>query len=327
VIYTLTLNPAVDREFTVPAIAFGEVLRATASRVDWGGKGFNVSRALRALGGERGGERGERGGERGGESVAVGFLGGFAGQMIAAGLRQLGIAVDCVEITGETRTNVTVIDGERHLKVNEAGPAITAAEEALLVDKIRTLARPGDWWVLAGSLPPGASPGVYADVIRIVQAAGAFALLDTSGAALAQGCAAGPFLVKPNAAEAAELTGRRVDGIEAARQAAGDIHALGVAHVLISLGRRGAVFSDGRSAWVAGAPAIVERNPVGAGDAMVAGLVRGLAQGMPVEQALRRAVASGAAAASLDGTAVGSEAAVVALERQVEVTAWPGSGR
>ncbi len=305
-IYTLTLNPAVDRELQVPAIVFGEVLRATAHRVDWGGKGFNVSRALRALGGE---------------SVAVGFVGGFAGQMIAAGLRQLGIAVDFVEITGETRTNVTVLDGGRHLKVNEAGPAITAAEEALLVDKVRSLARPGDWWVLSGSLPPGASPGVYADVIRIVQSAGAFALLDTSGAALAQGCAAGPFLAKPNAVEAAELTGRRVDGIESARKAAGDIHALGVSHVLVSLGRQGAVLSDGRAAWMARPPLIVERNPVGAGDSMVAGLVWRLAQGVPVAQALGWAVASGAAAASLDGTAFGSRAAVAELERQVEVTA------
>jgi len=305
VIYTVTLNPAVDRELQVPAIVFDEVVRATAHRVDWGGKGFNVSRALRALGCA---------------SVALGFVGGFAGQMISAGLQQLGIAVDFVTIAGETRTNVTVRDGERHLKVNEAGPAITAAEEAQLVDKVRTLARAGDWWVLSGSLPPGASPGVYAEVIRIVQSAGACALLDASGAALAHGCAARPFLVKPNAAEAAELTERRVDGIDDACSAAGDIHALGVSHVLVSLGARGAVLSDGRSTWRASPPRIVERNPVGAGDSMVAGLVWGLAQAMPVAQALRWAVASGAAAASLDGTAFGSHAAVAALEREVEVT-------
>jgi len=310
VIYTLTLNPAVDRELQVPAIVFGEVLRATAHRVDWGGKGFNVSRALRALGGE---------------SVAVGFVGGFAGQMIAAGLRQLGIAVDFVAIAGETRTNVTIVDGGRHLKVNEAGPAITAEEQALLVDKVRALARPGDWWVLSGSLPPGASPGVYADVIRIVQSAGGFAILDTSGAALAHGCAAGPFLAKPNAAEAAELTGRRIEqsdemgGFEAACQAAGDIHAMGVSRVVISLGRRGALLSDGRAAWMARPPVIVERNPVGAGDSMVAGLVWELARGTPVEHALRWAVASGAAAASLDGTAFGDRATVAKLEHQVEL--------
>ena len=311
-IYTVTLNPAIDRELSVPSIVLGEVLRATAHRVDWGGKGFNVSRSLRALGGE---------------STALGFVGGEAGRRIAAGLAQLGIAVDFVEIAGETRTNVSVVDGVRYLKVNEPGPTITEAEAARLIDKVRALARPGDWWVLSGSLPPGASPGIYADVIRIVQAAGARAILDTSGAALAQGCAARPFLVKPNAAEAAELTGRRVDpsedsdGFAAARDAAADLHARGVSYVLLSLGRRGALLSDGRSSWRARPPRITERNPVGAGDSMVAGMVWGLAQGMPVERALRWAVASGAAAASLDGTAFGTHAEVTALEPQVEIAA------
>jgi len=307
VIYTLTLNPAVDRELSVPVIAFGEVLRATAHRVDWGGKGFNVSRALRALGGE---------------SIALGFVGGFAGQMITAGLRDLGIAVAFVDIAGETRTNVTVVDGERHLKVNEAGPAITAADEALLIDKIQALAKRGDWWVLSGSVPPGASPDVYAKVIRIVQSAGAHAVLDASGPALALGCAAAPFLAKPNAEEAAELTGRPIDTAEAARSAAREIHARGVSRVVVSLGKRGAVLTDGRSDWMARPPAVVERNPVGAGDSMVAGLVWGLSQDMPIEHALRWAVASGAAAASLGGTSFAGRAAVAELERLVEVRSF-----
>lgn len=305
-IYTVTLNPAVDRELSVPAIAFGEVLRATGHRVDCGGKGFNVSRALRTLDTD---------------SVALGFVGGFAGQMITAGLRQLGIPGDFVEISGETRTNVTVVDSERHIKVNEAGPAITSEDEALLVSKIRSLVKPGDWWVLSGSLPPGASVGFYADVIRIVQSAGARALLDTSGPALVRGCVAAPFLAKPNAEEAAQLTGRPVETIEDARRAANVIHALGVALVVVSLGKRGAVLSNGSAAWLARPPKIVERNPVGAGDSMVAGLVWGLAQERPIEQALRWAVACGAAAASLAGTAFGTRAAITELEAQVELEA------
>jgi 1-phosphofructokinase family hexose kinase len=305
VIYTLTLNPALDRELQVPAIAFGDVLRASAHRVDPGGKGFNVSRALRALGGE---------------SVAVGFVGGFAGKMIAAALAQAGIAVDFVEIDGETRTNVTVVDPERHLKVNEAGPTVTDVEEARLVTKVRSLARAGDWWVLSGSLPPGASPELYADVVRIVHAVGGRALLDTSGPALAQGCTAAPFLAKPNAVEAAELTGLPVEDEAGARAAALRMHGMGVANVLVSLGKRGAVLSSGRSAWVARPPHVEERNPIGAGDSMVAGLVWGLSRGLPMEEALRWGVASGAAAASLDGTAFGTRAQVEALERMVELT-------
>lgn len=304
-IYTLTLNPAIDRELQVPAIAFGDVLRASGHRVDVGGKGFNVSRALRAMDTE---------------SVALGFVGGHAGQMIAEGLSRLGIATDFVRIAGgETRTNVSVVAPDRHIKVNEAGPEVTRQEELRLVEKIRALARADDWWVLSGSLPPGASTEVYAEVIRIVRAAGGRALLDTSGPALALACAAGPFLVKPNAAEARELTGLPVETAEQVLAAARAVHQGGAGNVLVSLGKRGALLSDGERAWLAAPPSVVERNPVGAGDSMVAGLVWSLARGMPLAEALRWAVASGALAASLAGTAFGSTAMVEELARRVEV--------
>jgi 1-phosphofructokinase family hexose kinase len=310
-IYTLTANPALDRELRVPAIAFGDVLRASQSRVDPGGKGFNVSRALRGLGAE---------------SVAVGLVGGFAGQQLAACLAEAGVAVDLVPIEGETRTNVTVVDAARHLKVNEAGPTVSAAEQRRLLEKVRALVRAGDFWVLSGSLPPGAAPELYAEIVRIVNEAGARALLDASGPPLARGCGAAPFLVKPNAAEAAELTGLPVEDETGARAAAARFHAMGVAQVVVSMGERGAVLSSGAGAraWVARPPAVVERNPIGAGDSMVAGLVWALSRGLAVEEALRWGVASGAAAASLDGTAFGTRAQVEGLERQVELAALPG---
>jgi 1-phosphofructokinase family hexose kinase len=310
VIHTLTLNPAVDRELRVPALAFGEVLRATGSRVDLGGKGFNVSRALRALGEE---------------SVALGLVGGHAGRMIAAGLSALGIAVDFVEVAGgETRTNVTVVAPDRHLKVNEPGPAVTADEERRLLEKVERLARPGDLWVLSGSLPPGASPGIYAGLTRLLQAAGARVLLDASGPALALGCAAAPSLVKPNDAEAAELTGLPAGTEAEALAAAAAVQRLGPARVLLSLGRRGALLSGEGRAWLARPPAIVEQNPIGAGDAMLAGLAFGLARALPLPEALRWATAAGAAAASLPGTGVGDLALVERLAAGVRIEPLDG---
>jgi 1-phosphofructokinase family hexose kinase len=309
VIYTLTANPALDRELRVPSIVFGDVLRATAVRVDPGGKGFNVSRALRALGTD---------------SVAVGLVGGFAGQQIAAGLRDAGIATDFVHVGGETRTNVTIVDDRRHIKANEAGPTLKPEEQQQLIDKVRALARADDWWVLSGSLPPGASVELYADIIRILNAAGARALLDASGSALARGCSAAPYLVKPNAIEAADLTSLGVNDEDDAVAAAATIHATGIALVVISMGERGAVLSNGAQAWTARPPSVVERNPIGAGDSMMAGLVWGLSRGLPIEEALRWGVASGAAAASLDGTAFGTRSQVEVLERKVELRAAGG---
>jgi 1-phosphofructokinase family hexose kinase len=305
-IYTVTLNPALDRELTVPAIEFDTVMRASALQLDFGGKGFNVSRLLAGLGVK---------------SVALGFVGGLTGRRIADGLAGLGIATDFVQISGETRTNVSIVSQSEthHLKVNEAGPTVAPKNEAALLDKVRSLAKTGDWWVLSGSLPPGVSPTIYAEITTIVQSAGAHVILDTSGAPLQHGCQVGPFLAKPNAVEAEELTG--VTQAVTQPQAVVDaIHALGVANVLISMGKDGAIFSDGEQLWQVQPPEIEEQNPIGAGDSAVAGLVWGLTQQLDWPQILRLSMACGAATASLPGTAVGSKELVGQLTEKVRVT-------
>jgi len=302
-IYTLTLNPALDRELTVPALTLDTVLRASRSRVDWGGKGFNVSRMLASLGAE---------------SVALGLAGGHTGAMLRDGLAALGIATDFVEITGETRTNVSIVaDAGHHIKVNEAGPTVSAGELATLAQRVRDLAREGDWWVLAGSLPPGCPPTFYASLIGDIQAAGARTLLDSSGAALRHGCAARPYLVKPNAAEAGELTGLPVGSVAEALIAATAMQ--GVELVALSMGAEGALLVQGGGGWLARPPAIHERNPIGAGDSLLAGLAWSLSQGQRLPDAIRWGVACGAATASRTGTAVGTYDQVAQLAQQVKV--------
>jgi 1-phosphofructokinase family hexose kinase len=303
-IYTLTLNPALDRELTVPRLTFDEVLRSSASRADCGGKGFNVSRMLANLGAA---------------STALGFAGGHTGAMLRDGLAALQIATEFVWVAGETRTNISIVasDDHRHIKVNEPGPTISAEEQQALVALVKAKAAPGDWWVLAGSLPPGCSPNFYANLIALIQGAGAHALLDTSGVALRYGCAAAPFLVKPNAAEASELTGLPVRTVSEARQAA---EALGtIAYVALSMGADGALLTHQRRAWHATSPQIHQANPIGAGDSMLAGLTWSLSQGHDAATALRWGVACGAATASLSGTAVGTSEQVAQLFEQVDV--------
>lgn len=305
-IYTVTLNPAVDRELTVPAIEFDTVLRATSWRVDYGGKGFNVSRMLKSLGAE---------------SVALGFAGGRAGELLRDGLESLGIATDFVWVGGETRTNVSIVTEvhDHYVKVNEPGPTIVAEIQEALLAQVRRLVRPGDWWVLAGSLPPGLPTSIYADLIRLVQEAGAQAVLDTSGAALHGGCAAQPFLAKPNDTEAGKMTGLPVATTADTVAAARAMRDTGVANVVVSLGKKGALATNGTAVWLASSPTIQERNPIGAGDSMVGGLVWGLSQGCDLPEALQWGIACGAATASLPGTAVGSRALVEELVAQVEI--------
>lgn len=306
-IYTLTLNPAIDLELTVSDISFDKVLRATKSRMDCGGKGFNVSRALVAMGEI---------------SVAMGFVGGKTGERLEAELHRMGIETDFVRVVGETRTNVSIVteSSSRYIKVNESGPTVNSEEQHELIKKIRLLARPSDYWVLSGSLPPGVSHGMYADVIHVVQSEGAKAMLDTSDIPLQYGSEAGPFMVKPNAGEARQLTGVEILVPDDALTAAQSIHDYGVDVVIISFGREGAMLSWGDRAWLAKPPPVVEQNPIGAGDAMMAGFVWGLNHHISPPDALRTGIACGTAAASLPGTKMGNNQLVETLCAQTHIT-------
>jgi 1-phosphofructokinase family hexose kinase len=304
-IYTLTLNPAVDRELTVPSMEFDSVLRASESRLDFGGKGFNVSRLLKGMGAH---------------SIAVGFLGGRAGEMLQDGLQNLGIGTDFVWVPGETRTNISIVtqSHDHYLKANEKGPQVDAAKQEELLDKIDVLAKPGDWWVLAGSLPPGVADGFYARIVNILSKHEAQAILDASGESLRIGCAEKPYLVKPNAEEAHVLTGLPMDTPTEIASAAAEIHRMGAQNVVVSMGKAGALLYSTEGIWLTHSPKIKEKNPIGAGDSMVGGLVWALTQGIALKESLGWGVASGAATASLPGTEVGSRPLIEDLFAQVQ---------
>jgi 1-phosphofructokinase family hexose kinase len=305
-IYTMTLNPAVDRELTVSTIEYDTVLRAISWQTDCGGRGFNVSRMLRSMGMG---------------SCALGFVGGKSGEILHEGLHALEIETDFVWVEGETRTNISIVttNHDHYLKVNEPGPEISSARQRELLEKMRNLIRAGDWWVLAGSLPPGVDETIYGEMIQIIEAGGAHAILDTSGPALAYGCQAGAYLVKPNAEEAEKLTGVSVQSSEDAVEAARHIHQMGVGAVIISMGKSGALLSAEEKNWLAAAPAVEESNPIGAGDSLVGGVVWALSSGFAVEEALKWGVACGAASASMDGTTVGGPELVRELYQQVVI--------
>ena len=304
-IYTLTLNPAIDRELTVAEVQFDSVLSAIQSQVDFGGKGFNVSRLLKSMGMP---------------STALGFVGGRTGERLRSGLQALDIATDFVSISGETRTNISIVT-ERHdhyIKVNEKGPLVDEVKQRELLDKIASIASPGDWWVLAGSLPPGVPDSFYAQIIAILNEHQAVTILDATGESFHLGCEVKPFLVKPNAEETQKLTGLPVDKPAQIALAAAKLCQMGAQNVVISLGKKGALLQTAECTWLVRSPKIKEKNPIGAGDSMVGGLVWALAQGCSLKEALGWGAASGAATASLSGTEVGSRALIEELFQQVQ---------
>ncbi|MFD3695705.1 1-phosphofructokinase [Streptomyces sp. NPDC058646] len=288
-ILTVTPNPSLDRTYEVPSLDRGEVLRATADRVDPGGKGVNVSRAVAAAGFR---------------TTAVLPLGGAPGTLLAELLGAQGVDVTAVSIGGRTRSNVTLVEADGTLtKVNSAGPTLSAAESALLLDTVRTCDGHPAWIACCGTLPPGLAPRWYADVVARAREAGARVAVDTSGPALTAALSARPDLVKPNAAELAEAVGRPLATLADAVKAAEELRSLGAGAVLASLGADGQLLVSAEGTFYGTAPVDPVRSDVGAGDASLAGFLIAGGTGAP---ALASALAHGAAAVQLPGSAMPS---------------------
>lgn len=314
-IVTVTLNPVLDRTLKVSEIVLNEMARVLETREDWGGKGFNVSRALKALGAP---------------SLALGFAGGATGEKLAAGLQQLGIATDLTSIAGETRTNIVITNcaGTQYVKANESGPTVSEPEAAAFLERVRTMARPGDLWALCGSLPPGLPADFYAQLIGLLRERGIRVLLDTSGEPLRLGLEARPYAVKPNLPEVEAWLGRPVGDLgthpDVTPAAAVDsLLKLGISLVALSLGADGLMLATADARVWAKPPEVAAPNPVGAGDALVAGLLWALSEGLLLEQVAAWAVATGTAAAAREGVSVGTRTEVEAIRARVTRVPWP----
>jgi 1-phosphofructokinase len=283
-IVTLTPNPSLDRTAEIDELVRGAVLRVRAARVEPGGKGVNVARAL-VLNGHK--------------TRAVLPSGGTEGAQLAALLTAQGIDPVLVPVAGAVRTNVSVVEPDgTTTKLNEPGPVLSAAEVDTLVAATLGAAEGAQWVVLSGSLPPGAPDDFYARIIRALRGSGARVVVDSSGSALIAALPAAPDVIKPNREELAEASGSDIRTMRDALHAAGELRRRGAGAVLVSLGPDGALLVDADGA-VHGEGHAVRRSTVGAGDALLAGFLAGGGAGA---QALAEALAWGAAAVSLPGS-------------------------
>lgn len=303
-ILTVTPNPSLDRTYEIPSLDRGAVLRAVADRVDPGGKGVNVSRAVAAAGRR---------------TVAALPLGGPEGALLGVLLGEQGIEVAGVAIAGSTRVNISVAEPDGTLtKINAAGPLLTSSEAEALLETVRTGAAAHDatWIACCGSLPRGLGPEWYAALVARAHRAGARIALDTSGPSLTAALREGPDVVKPNAEELADAVGRPLSTIGDAVKAAEDVRDAGARTVLASLGADGQLLVAADGTWFGSAPVDTVRSNVGAGDATLAGF---LAAGGSGPEALASAVAHGAAAVQLPGSQMPTPADL--RPRRVTVTA------
>jgi 1-phosphofructokinase len=296
-ILTLTPNPSIDRTVVLDGeLARGQVHRVSSVTSQAGGKGVNISRAAVSA-----------------DIPSVAVVPADKDDPFVIEL--LGAGVDCrpVRPAGGVRVNLTITEPDgTTTKLNSPGAHVREEHLEALCRAILARAAVADWTVLAGSLPAGAPPDFYADLVRRLREVGARVAVDTSEAPLEALVAAlpgaAPDLMKPNGEELASFTGADPETLEndplAAVAAARTLVDRGVGAVLATLGAQGAVLVTAEGAWHATPPPTTVVSTVGAGDSSLFGYVLGDIRSLPAPERLALAVAYGSAAAGLPGTTI-----------------------
>ncbi|WP_424004254.1 1-phosphofructokinase [Haloarcula salina] len=298
-IVTVTYNPAVDQtvQFDEP-MAPDRVLRATDAHFDAGGKGINAAQLLTAM-------------DR--PCVATGLLGGFTGAFIRDELRADGVETAFADVDGTTRLNTTAIADAEEYKLNQSGPAVDASVVDDLLDRVA--AQDPDRVLVGGSLPPGLS----ADAIDRIATGGDWETVVDTGGDLLRELDAQYGLCKPNREELAEATGADVSSVEGCARAADQFRARGFDRVLASMGGDGAVLAGDDGLLFARALDVAVVDTVGAGDALLSGVLGAWEAGADDETALKTGVAVSSQVVQQAGTAVPDLSEIESVRERVTV--------
>lgn len=288
-ILTVTLNAAIDKRYVVEEFKVGEVNRVKECAYVPGGKGLNVSKPAAVAGAE---------------VVATGFVGGHAGNYIEASLKDYHVKSAFYHLESESRSCINIWDEKKCVQTEflEPGFTVTESEFQGFVEEFKELVKKADVVAMSGSVPKGLDGTAYQKLVKVVKDAGKKVILDTSGKLLEMGIEACPTMIKPNIDEIRMLTGKECNEIGEIVEAAKEIHARGVEVVAVSLGADGSLAVSDEGVFRAIVPRIDAVNTVGCGDSMIAGFALGFAEGLGIEETLRKASAISAAAALREET-------------------------
>lgn len=286
-ILTVTLNPAIDRYYYIDGFGPGYEGKTDSGTISAGGKGINVSRALKSLGLK---------------NTATGICGGKNGALLRELLCDEKIPADFCDAKGETRVNITIVDPlkKKQTRILESGPRVGHSDLKRFKARFKQLVCDFDAVIFSGSLARDIPTDYYGKLIKMAKANGRWTVLDTSGTSLAKGISAGPDILKINNDEADALLGRRLRSVSARTKALKELQAKGVKIVMMSLGKNGAVAYNGQEVLWACPPKMTGGSDVGCGDAMFGGYFYGLKKGSSFAQCLRYAVAAGTASLCSD---------------------------
>lgn len=288
-IITLTLNPALDKSISVPQLVPEKKLRCSNAKVEPGGGGINVSRAIHKLGGN---------------SKALYLSGGFTGKQFEELMTAEHIDSVVLPMRGATRENFVVLDesSNQQYRFGMEGPEVSEQEWQQVLDLIKEETELS-YLVASGSLPPGVPVDFFGRLAVIVKEKNARLIVDTSGEALQHAVKEGLFLIKPNLGELSNLYGKEKLGKEEILNAARSIISTGGCEVMaVSMGGEGAMLITIDQQFEIKPPKVTIHSTVGAGDSMVGGMVLALSNNWPLEDVLRYGVAAGTAATLNSGT-------------------------
>ena len=283
-IYTVTFNPSLDYYVKVNNVRSGMVNRASEERLAIGGKGLNVSLALKELGNE---------------SLALGFIAGFTGNAIRERVNKTGLPHDFIEVEGQSRINVK-IKSTTETDINGTGAKVGEKDVNKLVRKIKSLLKEDDWLIVSGSVPPSLDEFTYANLFKKLKSIkGVNFVVDACGKLLTETLKYKPFLIKPNIYEMCEIFSlSSIPDIEGIFACARKLQDWGARNVIVSMGSSGAVMvtETKQSMYVRAARGQLI-NSVGAGDSMIAGFIHEYLKSENYFTALNFATAAGSACA------------------------------
>ncbi|EWY36985.1 hypothetical protein N825_22000 [Skermanella stibiiresistens SB22] len=303
---TITLNPAIDQTLSIPDFAAGQVNRVEWEQADPGGKGINVAAFLADFS----------------TTVSVtGFMGLDNADIFRSFFHAKGITDRFVMVPGRTRANVKILDtpNKRITDINLPGLGFAPENLDRLREAIGAMGLDHDWFVLSGSVPAGTPDSVYADMVLDLRGNGKKVILDASGPAFASGVASLPYAIKPNLEELEELTGRKLSDEASILAAIQDLIDRGIDCVVVSMGAEGAIFAEGTTRIRARPPAVIVQSTVGAGDAMVAGLVLAKLRGLDLEGCARLATAFSAGTLTTVGPRLPSPETIEKTAEEIDV--------
>ncbi len=305
-IISVTLNPAVDKTVTVDELVVNGLNRLDNVITNAGGKGINVSKTLHHLGGT---------------SIATGFSAGSNGSYIKNVLDEYGIHHDMVNVMGNTRVNLKVLDAQMNLtELNEIGPTISEDDVEGLKNKLESIVKKGDIVVFSGSAPKGVKTTIYCELSKFVKTKGARAIIDADKDLFVEGLAAVPTLIKPNKFELCQFFNED-ESIEDSVivEKAQEFLRQGIEFVVISMGSKGAYFLSNEGVYHVEGLKIKAHSSVGAGDAMVAALSYALDNNYSMEDMITLSVACSAGAVETQGTQPATLDRINELKQQVKI--------